>query len=299
MRKTSVYLPEELKSSLADVAHRWGRSEADLIRLAVERLIDGAEPTIPAAVTPAPPFGRGARLVGIGVGPGDPSLITARAVAGLRAAGTVFAASVGPDAVGRAEAVVRTVAPEVDVRRLAIDIAGPRKRRTASLDAAAAELLTTLEAGEPVAFVTLGDPGMWSTFPALARRVQAKRPSLEVEAIPGIMAFQDVAARAGIALASSPEEQVLLLAVDSDDLTALDAALRAEGAANRTVAVTKGGGHLPAIATALERHGRLEGATVGELLGLPGGRSTSVAAVADRPASYLAAVIVPAKRARA
>ena len=41
---------------------------------------------------------------------------------------------------------------------------------------------------------------------------------------------------------------------------------------------------------------RLDGAVIGELMGLPGGRNGPVADVADRPASYLATVIVPAKR---
>jgi hypothetical protein len=50
------------------------------------------------------------------------------------------------------------------------------------------------------------------------------------------------------------------------------------------------------VAKALDEHGRLDGAVMGELLGLPGGRTSPVAAAADRPASYLATVIVPARR---
>ena len=40
VRKTSVYLPPALKDRLGDVARRTGRSEAHLIRLAIERLVD-------------------------------------------------------------------------------------------------------------------------------------------------------------------------------------------------------------------------------------------------------------------
>ena len=39
MKKTSVYLPEELKDRLALLARRTGRSEAQLLRVAVERLV--------------------------------------------------------------------------------------------------------------------------------------------------------------------------------------------------------------------------------------------------------------------
>ena len=63
------------------------------------------------------------------------------------------------------------------------------------------------------------------------------------------------------------------------------------------VVVYKGGRHLPELAEGLRRHDRLDGAVLGEMLGLAGGRSVAVASVADRPASYLATVIVPAVRA--
>jgi precorrin-2/cobalt-factor-2 C20-methyltransferase len=61
----------------------------------------------------------------------------------------------------------------------------------------------------------------------------------------------------------------------------------------RAVVVYKGGRHLPAIAKALADAGRLDGAILGELLGLPGERVAPVAEAVDQPASYLATVIVP------
>jgi precorrin-2/cobalt-factor-2 C20-methyltransferase len=64
------------------------------------------------------------------------------------------------------------------------------------------------------------------------------------------------------------------------------------------VVVYKGGRHVPALAAALKRAGRLDGAVLGELLGLPGQRVVPLAEVADQPASYLATVIVPPARDR-
>ena len=60
--------------------------------------------------------------------------------------------------------------------------------------------------------------------------------------------------------------------------------------------VYKGGGRLPELAQVLAGAGRLDGAVLGELLGLPGGRVAEVAEVADRPATYLATVVVPPVR---
>jgi hypothetical protein len=62
------------------------------------------------------------------------------------------------------------------------------------------------------------------------------------------------------------------------------------------VVVYKGGAQVGEVAATLAGHDRLEGAVMGELLGLPGGRVAALADVADRPASYLATVIVPPVR---
>ncbi|MBA2693771.1 MAG: CopG family transcriptional regulator [Rubrobacter sp.] len=47
MKKTTVYLPEDLKSSLGRIAKDRGLSEAELIREAVRELVNGAEPPRP------------------------------------------------------------------------------------------------------------------------------------------------------------------------------------------------------------------------------------------------------------
>jgi precorrin-2/cobalt-factor-2 C20-methyltransferase len=285
-----VYLPDELKADLAALARRWQRSEADLVRLALERLVRAADDAA-APGRAAPRSLAGPRLIGVGVGPSDPDLVTERAAAVLRAADRVFAASTGTDAIGRAETIVRAVAPEVGIDRLPWTIASDRQAREASLDSAARVVVDALDGGGVVAFVTLGDPNVYSTFPALARRVCALRPAVPIETVPGIMAFQELAARSGTVLAENEER--ITLAVPGDNADALDPLLNDRAC---TVVVYKGGKHLPAIATQLRDCQRLDGAVVGEMLGLPGGRSVAVESVADRPASYLATIVVPAAR---
>ncbi len=290
VRKTSVYLPEQLKDELSELARRWDRSEAELLRLAVERLVRSA------AAEGAPgarPWVRltGPRLVGVGVGPSDPELITDRAVGVLRDADRVFAAATAPDAIGRAEAVVRAAAPEVRVDRLAFDIAGDSTDRAASLAETATTLVDALDTGAVVAFVTLGDPNVYSTFPALARLVRERRPSVPIGTVPGVMAFQELAAETGTVLAEDGE--YVTVAVADADPGPLDALLADD---RHTVVVYKGGRHLPEVARRLRDHDRLDGAVLGEMLGLPGGRSGPVEQAADRPASYLATVVVPAVR---
>ena len=292
--KTSVYLPEPLKDRLAELAQRSGRSEAELLRHAVERLVsrvDDQDGTRPAAVTVRR---TGPLLVGVGVGPSAPDLITERALQVLRSAERIVAASTGPDAIGRAEAIVRAALPEVVIDRLTIDIGADADGRAASVAAAAEQLVGTLDGGEVVAFITLGDPNVYSIFPALAAEVAERRGAVPVEVVPGVMAFQELAARSHTVIAAEGEQlEVLTMGASGDDLDRLDVAL---GAPESTVVIYKGAAHLPAIAERLEASGRLDGAVLGELLGLPGERSVPVASASGRRASYLATVVVPAAR---
>src|SRR2546421_1061312 len=219
-------------------------------------------------------------LIGVGVGPGDPELMTIQALRVLREADRVVAPAVAVDAVGRAESIVRQAAPDVHVERLAFPMTA--ERAAAHRDAARA-LLPHLDAGERVAFITLGDPNIYSTFSSLAAAVREQRPDVAISTVPGIMAFQELAASAGTVLLDGTEQLALVTALDGPD--ALDAALADPP---RAVVVYKGGRHLPAIAKRLADAGRLDGAVFGELLGLPGERITRVADVAGQPATYLA-----------
>ena len=200
---------------------------------------------------------------------------------------------VGRAGVGRAEAIVRDVAPDVTVERVPFVMEVGSQARDAALSDAAAVLVAHLDAGERVAFVTLGDPSVYSTFSSLAGSVRRLRPAVPVDVVPGIMAFQDLAARTGTTVVDGTEHLVLVPAHAGAGNAALEAAAADPSAA---VVVYKGGARIGAVAATLAGHDRLDGAVMGELLGLPGGRVAPLAEVADRPASYLATLIVPPVR---
>ena len=284
MRKTSVYLPEALKRRLAAAAEASHRSEAEVVREAIERRVSGTAPVEPAD----PPVA--GRLVGIGVGPGSPDLLTVRALRALRRADTVLAPCTDVAAVGRAEAIAREAAPDVVVERIAFAMVPDQKARARALKAATGRVVALLDAGDEVAFITLGDPNVYSTFSSIVAAVRGVRPDTPVETVPGVMAFQDLASRARVVLADE-QQSLVVLPANGGDASLADAL--ADPA--RAIVLYKGGRRLPELAAQLRDASRLDGAVLGELLGMPGERVAPVAEVAERPASYLSAVIVPAR----
>ena len=223
-------------------------------------------------------------LIGVGVGPGDPELLTLRAARVIREADRVLAPCSAVDAVGRAESIVRQACPGVRVERLVFAMGSAEGSIAEAADVVAAGL----DAGQRLAFVTLGDPNVYSTFSSVAARVRELRPEAPIDTVPGIMAFQELASRSGTVVLENAERLALVTALDGT--APLDRALDDPGQA---VVVYKGGRYVPAMAKRLAEAGRLEGAVFGELLGLPGERITPVAEAADGPAAYLATVIVP------
>jgi precorrin-2/cobalt-factor-2 C20-methyltransferase len=281
-----VYLPDHLKRALTASAAASRRSEADVIRAAVEAVVARTASEAPTTVAEAPQPGR---LVGVGVGPGDPDLLTVRALTALRRADRVVAPATAPDAVGRAETIVRQAAPDIRIERAPFVMHPDPKARAEAMEKIAIDVAAHLDAGEEVAFITLGDPLMYSTFSALADAVRQRRPESVVDVVPGIMAFQSLAARTGTTLVDERQRLSVRTALDDDDL--------ADELADptRTVILYKGGRRLPELAEAARASGRLDGAVAGELLGMTGERIGPLADLADGPASYLATVIVPAR----
>ena len=250
------------------------------------------------------------RLIGVGVGPGDPELVTVKAVRVLREADVVLVPVLaGSDSEpGRAETIIRAYVAADRVRRLEFalnDTGGVTPRRAAAWQAAAAAVAEAFAAGaSSVAFGTLGDPNLYSTFSYLAQAVRELVPEVTVETVAGITAMQDLASRAGLSLAEGTEPVTLVPL--NGGAGPLEQALARGGT---VVGYKVGAAASPAPAVLRDRlqaAGRLDSAVIGARLGLPG---ELIAPAADllRPQPpvpqtdipdipYLSTLIVPALR---
>lgn len=232
------------------------------------------------------------RLVGVGVGPGDPELVTIKGVHALRAADVVVVPVMDTGERGRAEATVLHYVPEDKVVRVvfALNERSDRARREAAWDTAGERVAQLLHDHGTVAFATIGDPNVYSTFTYLAQTIDELVPGTVVETVPGITAMQDLAARSGAVLTEGTEP--LTLVPVTAGATVLRDALNGPG----TVVAYKFGRLAEEVAAALRETGRVDDAVWGSALGLPEESIRPAAELDGAPLPYLSTLIAPARR---
>lgn len=160
------------------------------------------------------------KLYGIGVGPGDPELVTMKAVRLIKETDILFAPQ---SRSGKPSVALNIIQKYVDEREEECEIYQPlfpmtedKEELHRSWDEATDELFEKLEKGLNAVFVTLGDPTVFSTFSYISSRLQSK--GVEVELVPGITSFTACAARSGIQLTEQDDIMVVVPQV-SEKLT--------------------------------------------------------------------------------
>jgi len=235
----------------------------------------------PAMTMHGEPMVRGT-LYGIGVGPGDPELVTLKAVRLLRAVAVV--AYPAPD---RGESFARAIVAEwigPHQREIAIRFPmRPGAPPVAIYEAAADRLAGELEAGRDVALLCQGDAMLYGSFIPIFARLA---PHHRVEIVPGVSSLAACGAAAGQPLATRDETLTVVPA------TLPEADLRRRLAAADAAAVIKIGRHLGKLRRVLDRLDLAGAAVYVERASLPVQRVAPLAAVDPEAAPYFSMVLV-------
>jgi precorrin-2/cobalt-factor-2 C20-methyltransferase len=191
-------------------------------------------------------------LYGIGIGPGDPELITLKGARLIGACQHLFVPKARTAAESVALAIARPlVGPEARIEELLFPMTADRGELAEKWDAAAGRVAAVLESGEDACFLTLGDPLLYSTYIYLVRALRKRLADLDIITVPGIMAFGAAAALTAFPVGEGREPVTIVPA--ADDLAAVRRALAAGG----TIVLMKIGKRLPEVLDLLESGGLL------------------------------------------
>ena len=223
-------------------------------------------------------------LYGLGVGPGDPELLTLKALRLLRAAQVVaYPAPEHGDSFAR-----RIVGRWLNPAQREIVIRFPMRPGpvpAAIYDKAAAELGSVLGGGQDVAYLCQGDPLFYGSFAGILERLAG---SCRVVVVPGVSALTACTAAAGAALASRDEVLSVLPASLPEE------ALLRRLAAGEAASIIKLGRHFGKLRRVLAQLGRLDGAIYVERASLAEQRIAALASVDPASVPYFAMALIPA-----
>ena len=226
-------------------------------------------------------------VYGLGVGPGDPELLTLKALRILQAAPVI--AYPAPET---GDSFARTiVAPHLPGGQQEIAVRMPlgdgQFPKAEIYDRAAQDIIAHVAAGRDVAVLCEGDPFFYGSFLYLYERLVDR---CSVQVVPGVSSLMACASAAGLPLASRNETLTVVPAPLPDEV------LRIHFARAEALAIIKVGRHLSRIRRLLTACARLEGSCLIERATLANQRLAPLQDVEQDSAPYFSMVLVPAAK---
>jgi len=192
------------------------------------------------------------KLYGIGTGPGDPELLTLKAVNTLRNCDAIAV----PEP-GSGERTAFTIISDYIKGKEIIECSFPMDRnmdkRIEARQIVADKIAAFLEKGKNVGFATLGDPTTYSTYMYIHKLLIEK--GFEAEIIPGVASFSAAAAALGVALCEGDETLTIIPAGQREDV---DELLDRPG----TKVIMKSGENLAGVLSMLKERGYGDGTKI-------------------------------------
>lgn len=158
------------------------------------------------------------KFYGIGVGPGDPGLLTLKAVKALQEADIIFEV-IGPNSkTSVSGGILDSLELGAERCPLTFSMAKDYDTRQQTIIKNAEIVAEQLRTGVNCAFATIGDPMVYSTYIYLRNELLKHIPELVIETIPGVTSFQAVAAKAEISLVEDCEKLCVIPAFSEENI---------------------------------------------------------------------------------
>ncbi|MET7903620.1 precorrin-2 C(20)-methyltransferase [Streptomyces sp. NPDC005355] len=234
------------------------------------------------------------RLYGVGLGPGDPSLMTVRAVEVIAEADVIAYHSARHGRSIARSIAERHLRPDHIEERLVYPVTtegtdhpgGYRGAMEEFYAQASARLAAHLDAGRTVAVLAEGDPLFYGSYMHMHKRLADRYPT---EVIPGVTSVSAAAARLGAPLVEGEEVLTILPG------TLPEEELTARLATTDAAAVMKLGRTFPTVRRALERSGRLADARYVERATMDAERTAPLAEVDPASVPYFSVAVLPSR----
>ncbi len=228
------------------------------------------------------------KLYGIGLGPGDPKLVTLKAKEILDKVDIVFAPKGSEDGSSLARSIVEAV---TETQKNFVELTFPMTTDKTLLDKywmdAARMIAQEIHKGKEAAFVTIGDPFIYSTYTYLLRTLKRNFKGIDVETIPGVSAFNAASCRLQFPLVEG--RQKLAVVPVTGDLKAVRQALEEF----ETVVLMKVGAKLNKVVCLLKEMGLVNNAVLISRVGHRDERIIrNLALFRNKKAGYLSVILV-------
>lgn len=225
-------------------------------------------------------------LTGVGIGPGDPELLTLKAVRTIAEADVIALPKTDEQYITALEIVKTAVDISAkDIIELYLPMTRDAEVLAASHQKAAEQIAQLLRAGKKVAFLTLGDPTIYSTYLYIHERVL--KAGLEAQLVPGVPSFCAVAAKLNTALCKAGEPLHIIPASYHGEPKYLDW--------SGTKVLMKSGKSLQTVIEALRARNMLDSASMVERCGMSEEKIYTDLNAVNTRTSYFSTIIVKDK----
>jgi len=152
-------------------------------------------------------------LIGIGVGPGDPELLTVKAVKAIHNADIIMCPASNEDRPSIALSVVSSIIDKSKNQKI-IKLIFPMTKDKDVLEQTwkrnAKIMAETVLTGKNVVYLTVGDPFLYSTWIYMHKDLKENYPDMNISVIPGIVSIFTFAAKVGVSVAEGAEKVAII-----------------------------------------------------------------------------------------